>query len=174
MPDYIQTGYNVAMDRGIDGALADDGPHDVVARYNEEASAEIAFGRAVKQGTNDRGCKLPTAQADEIMGVVVHSNTYSKGTSTSDLGSTGVRAGGLLSILQRGRLLVMNRGAAVGPSSRLYVRAVSSDTGFETKGGLEGAADAAKMIDCTKQGKWRGTIAQGALGVLDVDFINKP
>ena len=172
MPDYIQTTYSTDMGRGIEGALADASPVNVIARVNAEASASIAFGRAVRQGTGDTQALLPAAQANEIIGITVHSNAYSKGDVNANLDAIGVKAGGLLSVLRKGRVLVMAR-SAVTNKSRLYVRAVSSGTGFETLGGLEAAADSTDMIDCTAQGSWMGTAAQGALCVLEVDFTNK-
>lgn len=165
----VQTSYGTTRTKAIEGALADDGPHDVIPLYNAEASAEIAFGRGVKQGTTDDGALLPTAQADKIAGITLHTDQY----AAEELGTTGMKPKAVMSILRRGRVWAMAR-SAVTPGDRLYVRAVSSDTGFETKGGLEDAADSTDMVDCTAQGVWRSTAAQGELAVLEVDFTNKP
>jgi hypothetical protein len=165
----VQTTYNLTLTAAIEGQLADNGPHDIVARYNEEASAEIAFGRGVAFGTEDNGALLPAAETDKIVGITVHSHQY----AAEDLGATGVVAGGALNILRKGRIWVMAR-TAVAPGDRLWVRAVSSETGFERYGGLEDADDGSDMIDCTAQGVWLTTAAQGALAVLEVDFTNKP
>ena len=165
----VQTTYNLTLTTAIEGMLADTGPHDIVSKFNEEASAEIAFGRGVKFGTNDNGALLPAAESDKIVGITVHSHQY----ADESLGSTGVVAGGALNVLRKGRIWVMAR-TAVAPGDRLWVRAVSSGTGYETLGGLEDADDSTDTIDCTAQGVWLTTAAQGALAVLEVDFTNKP
>ncbi len=173
MPDYVQSSFSSTLTAAIEGQLADTGDNDICARYNEEASASIPFGRAVKFGTVDNGAKLPSAETDKIVGITLHSNEYSKGTDTSDLSSTGMRPGVVMNVLRKGRVWVVAR-SAVAPGDRLWVRAVSSDTGYETLGGLEDADDSTDMIDCTAQGVWLTTAAQGGLALLEVDFTNKP
>lgn len=165
----VQTSYGTSMTSGIEGALADSGAHDVVALFNQEASASIAFGRAVKFGTSDNGCKLPAAETDKIAGISLHTDQY----AAEQLDATGVKVGHVLSVLRKGRVWVMAR-TAVAPGDRLWVRAVSSGTGYETLGGLEDADDSTDTIDCTAQGVWLSTAAQGALALLEVDFTNKP
>lgn len=165
----VQTSYGTSRTKAIEGALADNGPHDIIPLYNEEASASIAFGRAVKQGTTDDGALLPAAETDKIVGITVHSDQY----AAEELDSTGMKADAVMSVLRKGRIWAMAR-TAVTPGDRLWVRAVSSGTGFETLGGLEDADDSTDTIDCTAQGVWRSTAAQGALAILEVDFTNKP
>lgn len=168
----VQTSYGVSMTKAIEGALADTGAHDVVALYNEEASAKIPFGRGVCFGTEDNGALLPASETDKVVGIVIHANQYTTG-SDGELTSDGLIPGAVMSVLRKGRVWVMAR-TAVTPGDRLWVRAVSSDTGFEVLGGLEDADDGTDMIDCTAQGVWRTTAAQGELAVLEVDFVNKP
>lgn len=170
-----QTSYTATMAKGIEGQLADDYPHEVVACYNDEASASIAFGRAVKYGATSAdnfGVILPAAETDKIVGITVHSHEYSKGFTGAALDSTGVRAGFPLSVLRKGRILVVcEDGCTRG--DRLWVRAVGS-TPPEYLGGLNNADDSTDMIDCTKQGQWMETVAAGALAWLEVDFLNEP
>lgn len=172
----VQTTYGTTLTAALEGALADNGAHDAVAVYNGEASANIAFGRAVKFGANDFSAVLPSAESDKIRGIVIRSDAYSTGTD-GDLdqtaGTGGLRPGAMMAVLRKGRVWAMAR-TAVTPGDRLWVRAVSSGTGFEVLGGLEDADDSTDMIDCTAQGVWLTTTAQGSLGILEVDFTNKP
>jgi hypothetical protein len=165
----VQTSYGTTRTKAIEGALADNGPHDVVVKYNGEASAEIAFGRGVKFGATDDAALLPSAQADKICGITVHSDQY----AAEELGTTGMKPKAVMSVLRKGRIWAMAR-SAVTPGDRLFIRAVSSESGFEKYGGLEDAADASDMIDSTAQGVWLDTAAQGELARLEVDFTNKP
>lgn len=167
----VQTTYGVRQTQALEGALADNGEHDCVPLYNSEASAAIPFGRGVKFGANDYACLLPAAETDKVVGITVRHDAYS--VDAGGAGSTGVAAGGMMSIMRKGRIWAMAR-TAVTPGDRLWVRAVSSDTGYEVLGGLEDADDSTDTIDCTAQGVWRTTTAQGSLGILEVDFTNKP
>ena len=170
-----QTSYGATMAIGIEGQLADDGPHDVLACYNDESSASIAFGRAVKYGatsTDNFGVILPAAETDKIIGITVHTHEYSKGFTGASLDATGVVAGFPLSVLRKGRILVVAEDA-VTRGDRLWVRAVGS-TPPEYLGGLNNADDGTDMIDCTKQGVWLTTASAGGLAVLEVDFTNEP
>ncbi len=170
-----QTTYGATMAIGIEGQLVGSGPHEVIPCYNDEASAEIAFGRAVKYGataTDNFGVLFPTAETDKIVGITVHSHEYSKGFTGAALGTTGVNAGFPLSILRKGRILVRCEDA-VTRGDRLWVRAVGS-TPPEYLGGLNNADDGTDTIDCTKQGQWMTSADAGGLAELEVDFLNEP
>lgn len=174
----VQTSYGTTLTRAIEGALADSGAHDCVTKYSSEASACIAFGRAVKFGANDFAALLPTAQADKIVGIVVHSNQYSTGPDgelkqDGTAWTNGLRPGAAMTILRKGRIWA-KPGSDVTPGDRLYVRRTSAESGVEFLGGLEDAADSTDMIDCTAQGVWLDTASAGGLARLEVDFTNKP
>jgi hypothetical protein len=179
MPDFVQISYGTAMTRAVEGALADNGEHLVDAYYNQEASARIAFGRAVKRGTVDGGAKLPSSENDVIAGIVLHTDDYQVGSGAGELyqagtaWTNGVGTGGKLSVLVKGTIWAVAR-TAVTPGDRLWVRAVSSESGTEFLGGLEDADDSTDTIDCTKQGQWLDTAAAGELARLRVDFTAKP
>lgn len=169
----VQTSYGVTRTIAIEGQLADNGPHDVIPLFNGESSAKINFGRAVKwNGTDGLSAKLPAAESDIVAGIVVHANQYSTG-SDGELTSTGLIPGAMMSVLRKGRVWVMARTAVVAGVSRLWVRAVSSETGYEVYGGLEDADDGTDTIDCTACGVFLDTGAQGALVRLEVDFTNE-
>ncbi len=174
----VQTSYGTAISRAIEGALADNGPHEVDPYYNGETSAAISFGKAVKRGTVDGSAIYPTAETDVIVGIVLHTDQYSTGAEgelkqDGTAWTNGLRPGAIMSVLTRGTIWAV-AGTAVTPGDRLWVRAVSAGSGFEFLGGLEDADDGTDMIDCTKQGEWLDTVAQGAIGRLRVNFNIKP
>jgi hypothetical protein len=162
-----QTSYPVSMTAAIEGALADNGNVDIRPYYNG-AAAEIAFGRAVKFGASDNAAILPAAETDKIVGITVHSHRYSKGTSTSDLGDTGMRQGVTMDVLRKGRIWVKCEDGCV-PGDRLWVRAVAGGAP-EYLGGLNNADDSTDMIDCTNQGQWLTTASAEGLAILEVNF----
>lgn len=168
-----QATYGVTMTRGIEGQLADNSTFHAEPFYSEEASAEIAFGRAVKFGTNINGVLLPTAETDLIAGILMHSNEYTRGFDGADLGTTGVKPGAKMNVLRRGRILVKCKSVVVANVSRLWVRAVAGAPP-EYLGGLEDADDSTDMIDCTAQGVFRESGAVDDLVILEVDFTREP
>jgi hypothetical protein len=168
-----QTTYGDTMTAAIAGQLADNGEHDVMPMYNEEASAEIAFGRAVKFGTNANGALLPTAETDVIAGIVMHTHAYTRGWDDADLGDTGVKPDAALSVLRKGRIWVTVEDDVVANVSRLWVRAVAGGDP-EFLGGLLDADDGTDTVDCTNQGVFRTTASAGGLAILEVDFVNRP
>lgn len=174
----VQTTYGTRLTQALEGALADNGAYDAVALYNAEASANISFGKAVKFGATDSAALLPSAETDKIVGIVLRHDAYSVGPDGDLITSgtewtNGLRPGAMMSVLRQGRMWAIAR-TAVTPGDRLWVRAVSSQTGNEFLGGLEDADDSTDTIDCTAQGVWRSTAAAGSLAVLEVDFRNKP
>lgn len=168
----VQSSYGNTLTVALEGQLADDGDHDVIAMTNAEASASIAFGRAVKKGTGDTEALLPAAETDEVVGITMHSHAYSNGEN-GDLDDTGMKVGAVMNVLRKGRIWVRVNGAVVAFTSRLWVRAVGS-TPPEYLGGIEDADDSTDMIDCTKQGQFITSAATGELAVLEVNFLNKP
>lgn len=174
----VQTTYGVRQTAALEGALADSGAHDACARYNAEASAAISFGKAVKFGATDTAALLPSAETDKIMGIVLRHDAYSTGAdgdlkTDGTAWTNGLRPGAMMTVLRKGRVWAV-AGTAVTPGDRLWVRAVSAQSGFEFLGGCEDADDSTDTIDCTAQGVWLTTAAQGALAILEVDFTNKP
>lgn len=170
----VQTTYLNKPTFVIEGQLADGGNPDIMSMYNSEASAEIAFGRAVKFGSTsgtDIDALLPAAETDKVAGIVVHSHAYSSATG-GDLGTTGVKPGGMLNVLRRGRIYVKCEDGCV-PGDRLWVRAVGS-TPPEYLGGLNNADDSTDMIDCTNQGVWLSTASADSIALLEVDFTARP
>src|SRR6185295_11773735 len=87
-----QTSVSSTLPIGVAGQLADLWTQEngnVASATNEEASAEIAFGRAVKRGTADGSMKVLTAITEAILGITVHSHLFSK---PDELGDTGLKS----------------------------------------------------------------------------------
>ncbi len=183
----LQSDYPTAPPRGYSGQLIgaiEDA--DIVPAINREASASIAFGRAVvfktSSPTTDLDVLLPATENDLVAGIVIHFDQYPRAFTTTDnagasvtvgeLDGTGLRPGTMMAILRRGKILVtVEDGCLVG--DRLWVRAVAGGDP-EFLGGLNNADDSTDMIDCTKQGQFLSSASAGGLAELWVDFTNKP
>ena len=162
----VQTSYAQSMTAAFAGMLADGSANDCIAMRNDEASASIAFGRAVKFGsaTDGTSAKLPSAETSVIAGIVVHSHSY----ASNELDATGVIVGGVLNVLRKGRVWVTVEDAVV-PGDRLWVRGVAGGDP-EFLGGLLPADDSTDTVDCTNQGQFLTAAAAGALALLEVNF----
>lgn len=175
-----QTSY-VNQGAGFAGQLLAEFGDGIVSAINSEASLEIAFGCAVKFGgvaNVDQSAKLPTAETDKIMGIVLHSHAYSLetdvGTGANGGAATvrpGIKPGKMMNVLRKGRVLAICEDGCV-PGDRLWVRGVSAGDGVEFLGGLNNADDSTDTVDCTNQGVWLTTAAAGGLAELEVDFTN--
>lgn len=167
-----QTSYSIRMSLPYAGVLYDGGPHDVITMVNAEASAEMAFGRAVAfkgSGTDDLAAIIPAADTARLAGIVLHSHNYA---ATVQTGTTGVKAGERLSVLRKGRVYAISEDGCV-PGDRLWVRVVAGGDP-EFLGGLNNADDSTDMIDATSIGVWQSTASAGGVAVLEVDFTAKP
>lgn len=76
---------------------------DAKSYTNAEASAEIPFGLFAIQGTAVDEAKIPSAQADVGVGIVLHSHAFQK---DNELGTTGLKSKVVFSALTRGRVWV--------------------------------------------------------------------
>lgn len=173
----VQSSFSDGPAIGYAGTLDSNLAHDVITMKNAEASASIAFGRAVKfkdTVTSDKDAVLPAAETDKILGIVLRSDTYGvawtdlDGNTYGQLDSTGVKPGAFLNVLRRGRVLVVCEDA-VEAGDKLWVRAVAG-AAPEYLGGLNNADDSTDMIDCTANGTWLTSASAGGLAWLDVNF----
>lgn len=166
----VQSSYGENPAVGIKGQLADSGNVDIISMVNNEASQEMAFGLAVvfEGSTDDQGALAPDATSDVVAGILVHTHAHSNAPN-GDLGTTGVKAGGVLDVLRKGRIWAECEDGC-SPGDRLFIRAVAVSP--EEEGGLAKAADSTDMIDSQGQGVWLTTAVAGALAVLEVDFTN--
>ena len=64
------------MDKGVAGAIANTENSNIISRTVEDA-AGIAFGLAVAQGVNDKGCRIATTGDTDFVGITVLDRTAS-------------------------------------------------------------------------------------------------
>ncbi len=165
----VQTSFSTTRTSAFPGTPVGNESRTVETMRNDEATAEIAFGVAIKHGsTTDEqdGLLLTASQGEIIAGIVMHSHSYDQ----TQLGDDGVLPGALLNVVRKGRLRVLcEDGCNVGDP--LHIRAVA--TGAELAGACLAAADGADTIDCSSQGEWRTQAAAGALADLEFDFTGQ-
>lgn len=137
----------------------------VTPGLNEEASAEMRWGIAVKQGTDDAGALLLTATTNKIKGLVQSTHAMAKET---ELGDTGVKPDAVFDCAEEGELYVLTE-EAVTPASDVRVRCVAG--GGEVAGAFRATADSTDCI-LLKHCKWAGTYASG-YALLKFDFRNR-
>lgn len=164
----VQTTYGHTPDAAIVGQC-DNGTYrsgDFRTMFNG-AAPEIAFGRAVRYGsvTDARDARLPAAETDKIVGLLAHSHSYENGPN-GDLGTVGVKQGGKLNVLRKGRMWVINEDAVV-PGDPVWVRAVASGDP-EFLGGLTNADDGTDTIQIP--GTWQSASAAGAGAWVEINL----
>lgn len=161
----FQTAITQEMPIGFKGMLADVFPKGTESMINSEASAEIAFGTPVKQGTLDNTALKIASTSDVITGITHHSHASKFGPGP-DVGTTGVVPKGVLNVLRHGRLYVLSD-AAVAADARAHYNTTTDRWRSAAVGG--------QTIDCTGQAIFRtSATAAGQLVVLEVDFRNEP
>lgn len=170
-----QTSYATSMAPAYEGQLADNGPTDKRTYLQGEASAEIPFGVVVAQGavgavqgTPDLAI-LPASAPAKLVGIVIKADVYHK---DSELGTTGLKPKTTLSVLRKGRIWVKSETVST-VGDRAHVR-YASGAGGTQKGAIRNATVASETIDATSQIVFMTTTTLGGLGVVDVDFTNKP
>ncbi len=167
----VQTTFSQDLSVGFSGQKVGNGSFDVESMRNEEASAEIAFGIAVKHdsASDPRAAALLTAITGEaVAGIVLHHHAYD---AENQLGDDGVLPGFGIEVARRGRVLVVcEDGCSV--NDPLHIRAVA--TGAELAGALLGDADGTDTTDCSGYGTWRTAAAAGELAELEFDFTGFP
>jgi hypothetical protein len=158
-----QTNYSPGLLPSLPGMLADLNPLVTESGYNSESSAEAAFGAPVRADVlADRAFLLSNLATPAIYGLVVHDDSYDPRV---ELGATGVKSGGKLTILRAGRITVKAGTGAVTKGARAYYQ--SSSGGWVTTSAMD-------TIDTTKQAVFASSAAAGGICVLEVDFRNAP
>lgn len=165
-----QTTFPLTRTIGLPGSRTGNGPTIVEPMRNDEATAEIPFGSAVKHAsaTDERSAKLLTSiTTEKVAGILHRSDTY----ATTQLGDDGVKPTYELNIMRQGRLLVAcEDGCSVGDP--LHIRVIV--TGAEVSGALLAAADGSDTIDASANGTWRTSAVAGGLAELEFNFTNSP
>lgn len=159
-----QTSYPTAPSIAIEGMLANLSPHTIESRTNSDSSAQISFGKLVKEDTLAPavGVQPCTFTTDVPAGVAVHSHAYERGT---ELDASGVKPTGSINMLRKGPLYVL-AGATIATGDRLaYNPTTKKFVPTHTSG---------VTIDTTAQAVARGPAVADGLFVADFDFTNKP
>lgn len=161
----VQTTYGFVTVPAYPGAM-DGGPSDVKTMRNDEASNELAFGRAVKfNSTTDRfSAARPSVNTDLIAGIVALAYNYGK----EELGATGVKPASVLNVIRKGRVWV-ETDAAVNIGQRAFIRVAGGTVGV-----FRAAADGSNTIDSGGQVVFLTPTSGAGLALVEVDFTNKP
>ena len=101
------------------GLVDNTGPSRIFSYVNAESTAEIPFGTPVFKGTGDNEAIIGAADATDLLGIVVHSHLYAKahGDFGGDLGTTGLKPGVVMSVLQSGIVYVTLSENSITPAS---------------------------------------------------------
>jgi hypothetical protein len=150
---------------GFPGLLADASHKRAIAAHNEEAADEIPFGVAVKRSGADGGVIKLTAQADALLGIVLHDHSKAKDT---ELGTTGLKPNVSFDVLTEGVVFVTVEGA-ITLTSEVHVRAIAA--GAEVAGAFRATADGTDTIDITPFARWESVHSDG-VAKLYVNFVN--
>lgn len=126
-----------SMDLGVEGQLAGNGPKDCYPVRNDEASAEIPFGRMLAAGAAQDEALLLALTTDKLIGVSVFGQAYAH---DNELGSTGFKPGTSFDVLRKGRIVVKVEDA-VSPSGSVHVR-----IGGAAPGAFRGTAEATALV----------------------------
>lgn len=158
-----QTSYSTGFSAiGFAGGLADSGDNDVVSKPNAEASANLVFGRGVKDSAN--GCLNLSGGSDVLLGVLLHEQIDS-----SQLAASGAKAPkDTCSVLRKGRVLVLAE-QAIALGDPVYVRHTANG-GTTAPGRFRKDADTANAIQVTKARWVTSTSGADQIAVLELNL----
>lgn len=173
----VQTSYTDVLAQPFAGAIADAAyAHEIVPAYNTEESTSIPFGWAVARdntapyGAQGLGAKLPAATSDKLMGITVHSHSYSLNPLNLELDTVGMKPGVLMNVMRYGRIwAIAELGCAAG--DRVYVRCTSAGSG---KGSLLNTDPGSNTVVATtgKFAEWQTAASALGLAIIEVDMVN--
>lgn len=153
----LQTAYSERITAGVPGMIADQQNADVDT-YVCETSAGVAFGKAVCQGTADKGATLGGSAAADFLGVSVRDITLIASSATYlDKYEQYQNMG----VLSKGDIWVTADGA---------VNAGDNVT-FETTTGNLGTKGADETHLAVTGGRWMTTAADGGVAILRLSGV---
>lgn len=165
------TQVNTAMAVAYAGELVDQISVVATDSYiQSEASAVVAFGTMLKQGTADFTALNPTTTADKFIGVVRKSDAYNIDNELDQVAG-GLKPKTVLGILKRGKVWVLVD-EAVTPASPVRVRtdtnagAVAAANG---PGTFRTTASAGHTTDISKFARFLTTTTGAGLVQLEFD-----
>ncbi len=156
-----QTTFDLDQDTALLPGALPDGENQtdkIRAHVSEEASAEIPFGRMLKQGTANRGCLLMATATDLLCGISVRSQAYQV---DQELGSTGLKPKTVVSVLTKGRIAVTVTDA-VTPASPVRVN--------EVGGTFQTAASAGVTTNISSNARFLTSAGAGEVAILEFDM----
>ena len=113
-----QLTYNTNMAKGFAGQLATTSHKQVDSFVNAEASADMPFGIAVKKGSADGECLLPSSASDKIIGLTMRDNSL----DTLALASNGAIAPkAMASVMRVGAMYALPE-QTVAKGDKVFVR----------------------------------------------------
>ena len=132
-----QTTYSTLSKRGFAGFLDRGLPEGVVTALNQESSAAIPSGVAVKLGTVERSAKKLAASTDKVLGVSCHKHRDPR------LAPDGAPAGDNMAVARDGDIYVLCE-EAIALGDRVFARAVVG--GSEVAGAFRNDADGLAQV----------------------------
>jgi hypothetical protein len=171
---FPQTSVSTAPAIGVAGQIATLNSAEMAqvdSCTNAEASASIAQGLAVVQGTGDRDGKIPSAQNGVLIGVAAFGHAFARsyGSVVGQIDENGYTPGTSFPLLKRG-VIIVTPTENVNPALPVRVQMIAN-TG-KAAGTFRTTADAAKSVDISAFAKWRSTGTAGNPTELWVDFNN--
>jgi hypothetical protein len=151
------------------GAIADMGDVESDTYVNGETSAEIPFGRMVRENS-DHVAKLLAGASPVLAGIAMQSHALAGGGGASgvDVGLTGYKVGSTLGVARRGVIWVYTE-EAVSPTDEVRVRHTANGAGKEVGQFLEDA-DSGKSLLITNGAHWRSSTSGAGLAMLEIDM----
>lgn len=167
-----QTSVTVRPTTAFIGMLGDTSYAKNVESYvNQEASAEIAWGFMVKQGSTDTSAILLTAatDVDKLVGIVAYSQAYDK---PNELGDWGLKPKVTLGVLKKGQIWVPVD-EAVTPASPVRVRNTTNGGANGTllgPGSFRTTASATHTILCSSFMRFKTTTTGAGIALVEFDM----
>lgn len=160
-----QTSYSLSMGRGLEGQLADSGPHDIITM---ELPARVPFGLGVTRGSTEGEAVVPDATSEVstkglFLGVTVHTHAVE---SVNDGLAPAYPAKSVASILKGGRILVKVE-ETVNAGDQAFCR-FATGTGTQL-GSFRKSADTATAVAVPGAYYYKGASA-GGLAVLELNL----
>lgn len=159
-----QTAVSNKFPKGFKGQTTAPRP-ETEAGVNDEASAELAFGRMVAQSAEGK-FKVLAANTDKLAGVVVFNNLFDR---DQQIGTTGVKPDAYCSVGRKWRGWVeIDETVAVGDAVRVRVTSTGGTPGVFRK-----TSSAGNTKDLSALASWRtGGTNTEAVAELELDLVS--
>ncbi len=121
-----QTSYEIYMGKAFAGLIADMRPREVDSKVWEDTTDGV-FGIFVTRGTGDDQVVLPTADTDQMLGVVVAHQNIELDRGTTKI---AIEATDSINVMREGNVYVATEDACV-PGDQVFVRYASGAGGTQ-------------------------------------------